>query len=183
MGSFPRNLSFVLAILSFWASPALSCICAPKPSVRRSLSESNAVFIGRVIARHSAWIESASGLGSSDYSFTFEVERLYKGALSSEVTVLTGRGYGDCGYHFQVGEKYLVYAYGDKELKTNICTRTTNMSKAGADLAELGDPKTIFVHVKQLSLVKAIAIALIAFLLGVVIGNNCLPRRGRGKVE
>ncbi|MFI5456252.1 MAG: hypothetical protein ACHRXM_12460 [Isosphaerales bacterium] len=55
------------------------------------------------------------------------------------------------------------------------------MSRADADLAELGVPKTIFVHVPQLSLVKAISIALIAFLLGVVIGKKWLPRRGRGK--
>ena len=112
----------------------------------------------------------------SDYSFVFEVEGLFKGALSSEVAVLTGIGRGDCGYQFQVGEKYLVYAYGKNGLETNICTRTTNLSRADADLGELGAPKTIFVPVTKLSLSTTIAISFLAFLTGIVIGSRWLPR-------
>ena len=47
---------------------------------------------------------------------------------------------GDCGYNFQKGETYLVYAEDDEEtgqLATSICHRTTRLSDAGADLAYL----------------------------------------------
>jgi len=47
---------------------------------------------------------------------------------------------GDCGYNFQKGETYLVYAEDDEEtgqLSTSICHRTRRLSDAGADLAYL----------------------------------------------
>ena len=140
------------------------------------------MFLGRVIAWHNATIEFAPGRSSPGYYFEFEVERLFKGALSSEVAVLTGTGRGDCGCPFQVGEQYLVYASSTKKgLETNICTRTTNIGRADADLAELGVPKTIFVHVTKLSLIAAIAISLLAFLTGIVVGKWWLPRWRPGK--
>jgi hypothetical protein len=181
MGNLPRNLTCVFAVLAFSAPSAFSCSCAPKPSVGKALSQSDAVFVGRVIAWHNASIECAPGRSFPGYTFVFEVERLYKGALSSEVAVLTGNGRGDCGCPFTVGEKYLVYAYGKKGLETNICTRTTNIGRADADLAELGDPKTIFVPVTKPSWSTAFAIILIAFLAGIVVGRRWLPRRRRGK--
>ena len=180
MDNVTRNLTCVFAVLTFSASLAFSCSCAPKPSVGKALSQSDAVFVGRVIAWHNASIEFAPGERSSGYSFVFEVERLYKGALSSEVVVLTGNGRGDCGYGFQVGGEYLVYAYGKKGLETNICTRTTNISRADLDLEELGDPKTIFVPVTKPSWSTATASVVLAFLAGIVVGRRWLSRQSRG---
>lgn len=48
--------------------------------------------------------------------------------------------YGDCGFDFQKGETYLVYASEDEEtqqLGTSICYRTKRLSDAGNDLAYL----------------------------------------------
>ena len=48
--------------------------------------------------------------------------------------------FGDCGYDFQVGETYLVYASGDEEtdiLSTGYCSRTKRLTDAGEDLAYL----------------------------------------------
>ncbi len=48
--------------------------------------------------------------------------------------------YGDCGFDFQAGETYLVYASEDEEtqqLGTSICYRTKRLSEAGTDLAYL----------------------------------------------
>jgi hypothetical protein len=47
---------------------------------------------------------------------------------------------GDCGYDFQVGETYLVYADEDEEsgrLNTSVCYRNRRLSDAGDDLAYL----------------------------------------------
>jgi len=49
--------------------------------------------------------------------------------------------FGDCGYDFQAGETYLVYANTDEgssnSLSTDTCTRTRRLSEAGEDLAYL----------------------------------------------
>ena len=48
--------------------------------------------------------------------------------------------FGDCGYDFQQGETYLVYADDDEEtniLETSRCSRTSRVTDAGADLAYL----------------------------------------------
>jgi hypothetical protein len=48
--------------------------------------------------------------------------------------------FGDCGYDFQQGETYLVYADDDEEtniLETSRCSRTNRVTDAGADLAYL----------------------------------------------
>jgi hypothetical protein len=47
---------------------------------------------------------------------------------------------GDCGYDFQVGETYLVYADEDEEtdrIDTSVCYRNRRLSDAGDDLAYL----------------------------------------------
>ena len=49
--------------------------------------------------------------------------------------------FGDCGYDFQAGETYLVYANNDEgsanSLSTDVCTRTRRLSEAGEDLSYL----------------------------------------------
>jgi len=48
--------------------------------------------------------------------------------------------FGDCGFDFQIGETYLVYANDDEAsnvLSTGSCTRTRRLSDAGGDLAYL----------------------------------------------
>jgi hypothetical protein len=48
--------------------------------------------------------------------------------------------FGDCGYEFQTGETYLVYADDDEEtniMETGACTRTKRVTDAGPDLGYL----------------------------------------------
>jgi hypothetical protein len=42
-----------------------------------------------------------------------------------------------CGYHFEEGQEYLVYA--GKGMSVNLCSETKPLSKAEADLALLGE--------------------------------------------
>jgi hypothetical protein len=55
--------------------------------------------------------------------------------------VNTQRGVGwSCGYDFEEGQDYLVYASGKGEpFETSICDRTKQLSKADKDLAILGN--------------------------------------------
>ena len=104
-----------------------------KRQVRAALSESRAVFSGRVL-------EVKDDPEAFGVLVKLRVERYWKGSPPSEVRLSTGRGGGDCGYRFEVGGSYLVYAYGSGAggLGTNICQRTARLSEAAKDLQVLG---------------------------------------------
>jgi protocatechuate 3,4-dioxygenase beta subunit len=57
-------------------------------------------------------------------------------ATNGEITIQTGRGGGDCGYDFQVGKEYIVFAYdsGNENLGTGICSPTRPIEQATEDL-------------------------------------------------
>ncbi len=70
------------------------------------------------------------------------MQESYKGNFlkESEVVIETDLGNGDCGYMFDVGNRYLIYCYYQKRylngkkikdtiLYTNICTRTNLVTK------------------------------------------------------
>jgi hypothetical protein len=84
-----------------------------------------------------------------DVSVTLEVTTTWKGIAEKNVVVHTASDSAACGFNFEVGESYLVYAYRtgeegakDRTLATNICTRT-RLAGDGAkdDIAELGPPE------------------------------------------
>ena len=80
----------------------------------------------------------------AEISVTFSSVHFYRGEGREDIVVKTGMGGGDCGYEFEPGQKYLVFA--DKEddgsLSTGICSGTTLLE--GVPEAELrllrGDP-------------------------------------------
>jgi hypothetical protein len=65
------------------------------------------------------------------------VEDTFRGALGgNDVEIVTGMGGGDCGYNFEKGKKYLVYASEHRgRLYAGICSRTRLLSEAAEDLA------------------------------------------------
>ncbi len=66
----------------------------------------------------------------------FKVKTTFRGEESEEVWTDSG----DCGYDFQAGETYLVYADEDEEtgrINTSVCDRNRRLSDAGDDLAYL----------------------------------------------
>src|SRR5664280_1559112 len=68
----------------------------------------------------------------------FKVKTTFPGEEEESLDVWTDSG--DCGYDFQVGETYLVYADEDEEtdrINTSVCYRNRRLSDAGDDLAYL----------------------------------------------
>jgi hypothetical protein len=68
------------------------------------------------------------------------VQRSYRGEVSGTVRVLTGNGgEGDCGFDFETGSQYLVYADRDdnENLVTSICTGTSLLEEADLALRAL----------------------------------------------
>lgn len=112
---------------------ACSCLQPPAPSV--AAEESDLVFSGRVLS-----IEKSDP--TDFFSFLdveFEVIEAFKGTEeSSRVRILTGPDSAVCGYRFEHGNSYLVYARGGgREYWTGICDRTQSLDRAGSDIRTL----------------------------------------------
>jgi len=66
----------------------------------------------------------------------FEVSEVVKGSLPTRMRVLTGWGHGDCGYEFEQGSQYVVFANraADGRLSTSICDGTSELPSSHLDL-------------------------------------------------
>jgi len=70
---------------------------------------------------------------------SLEVLHSYRGDQRKLTRLSTGLGGGDCGFDFEVGKRYRVYAFKDEagELSTNICSRTALLEKSRRNSAYL----------------------------------------------
>jgi hypothetical protein len=131
----------VVVLLPPDCASACSCALPPgdqKERAERALSSSEAVFSGKVVK-----IDQPSGPGFSSEDFetdTFRVSESWKGPEGGMLEVKTPVAGMSCGYPFKEGQEYLVYASeGQQGLKVYLCGETKRLSKAGADLALLGN--------------------------------------------
>ena len=80
--------------------------------------------------------EAASGI-DSNRTFHFEVNEAFQGEVGSTAAVVTASHSASCGYPFEVGRRYLVYAYPDEqdgELHVSGCGATKPLELAGEDI-------------------------------------------------
>ena len=133
---------FVLILTPIAAKAASACKCvspeAGKSAERQILEarkQSKAVFVGKVR-------EIITPAEPSSISVIFQVQTGWKGIKSEAVMILTGRE-DSCGYPFQLGAVYLVYAYQSSitHLGTSTCGRTQPFQSDIIDLKFLGKPK------------------------------------------
>jgi hypothetical protein len=127
--------------LFFAGGSAWGCSCdlifaASSPC--KGLKAADAIFVGRAVSSEGlpvgAPVEKVRA-----YRFRFAVEENISGIKDAEVYVGTGRGNGDCGFRFKVGEQYVVYASKDDdgEMSTNICAGTRRADEAVALIPQL----------------------------------------------
>ncbi|HYO14303.1 MAG TPA: hypothetical protein VE685_13995 [Thermoanaerobaculia bacterium] len=127
--------SLLLLLSLFVAEPVFACSCIAPPPPQEAAQQAAAVFTGTVV--------SVTQVGSQQ-EVRIRVERVWKGAKCGEITILTPLDEAACGFNFQTGQSYLVYADRQQgKLSTNLCTRTTSTSAASEDLAALGEPKQV----------------------------------------
>jgi hypothetical protein len=131
-------LLLFVSILSDSPAPVFACSCAPPPPPAEALAQATAVFAGTVT---NIDVPGGAVISTADpIAVTFQVETVWKGPVEPTLLVTTARDSASCGYHFDLNQSYLVYAYGsERNLETNLCSRTTRLSPILEDLAVLGE--------------------------------------------
>ena len=138
---FALLMAVLVARLVLWPQPVLACSCMQSPAPQEAMAGSVAVFAGTVTN-----IQQPSGLtqSSADPSLvTFEVSQVWKGPEFTNLQIQTAQSSASCGFDFEFGRDYLVYASGtEAELSASLCSRTTLLTNAEADVADLGEAIT-----------------------------------------
>jgi hypothetical protein len=154
-----RTVTIMLVVVAVYLAPAASaCSCRTPPPPAEHFAQVDMVFKAKVVdIEHSSWFLKRIWLGlwmilrdgdiddrryCRDYGkrVDFEITEAWKGVQSRGLTLRTGRGSGDCGYEFEVGKTYLVYAYSgnDDTCNVSLCSRTGEIDEVTEDLAFLG---------------------------------------------
>jgi hypothetical protein len=71
------------------------------------------------------------------------LKQVWKGQLTKEVIINTPDNSAACGYSFEMGKSYLVFAHGTKGkiLRTGLCSGNRPLETAGEELRILGKGK------------------------------------------
>jgi len=120
---------------------ASACSCAMPPGsqeerVELALAESSAVFSGEVVEVEKGPRIKMMGLGDR---VTLRASEVWKGPQQRTFEVSTPRSGAACGFLFEEGQEYLVYASGRQDFEVYLCSGTRPLSAANAHLAVLGD--------------------------------------------
>jgi hypothetical protein len=131
-------LALVLSLFpTLFAQPVHACSCAATPPPLRALIEAKAVFVGEVLSKETFEVTDKFGT-QPVVRVKFAVSRVWKGVEGAEAIIHTSAYEPACGYRFEKGKKYLVYAYSDRwglgVLETGICNRTKELRDAATDL-------------------------------------------------
>lgn len=125
----------ILAMLvCLWLAPRAAAACDCKfatPLDAATIAEYDAIFEGTL---HRAWRRD------NTLYRRFAVRRVWRGESEPRITIETEDWKMGCGYHFEIGKTYLVFArrYKDGTLQVT-CTHTTPIGHADDELAALGE--------------------------------------------
>ncbi len=114
-----------------------ACSCTNERTLEQELNSAVAVFTGRVTA-----IQPAGD--KSNVIVTLTPLLRWKGGLGVPLTLATPENSGVCGYAFEVGGEYLVFAWpytisGQQTIFTHLCSRTAS-AEGNPDIQKLGAP-------------------------------------------
>ena len=135
------SIIFSTFLIALTAGDVFACSCFPQEDisiekqVKDAYQKASSVFVGEVVQI----------IKKPDvYSVRFRVEKTWNKTFQKEIIVSTAKESSLCGYTFEVGKKYLVFASeNNNNLMTNICTRTASVqaNKDTAFLNKIKKPK------------------------------------------
>jgi hypothetical protein len=152
-------LALAVTVLGFVPSSVIACECVPTPPgvktardfAKWNADRSDVIFEGTVDRIEVNWTVRDAKVGdlmpaNLDEPYilvSFADSHFYRGTAAKNMTVRTGLGLGDCGFPFEAGKQYLVFASREKsgEITTSICSGTALYGRSQANLAYLrGEP-------------------------------------------
>ena len=99
--------------ISIDSQPAYACSCVGPESGKAERARATAVFTGEVTSITD---------GDMGYIVEFDVTENWKAAETDTIQINTAGNSAACGYAFEVGRQYLVYAHGEEnDLGVTIC--------------------------------------------------------------
>ncbi|HEY0606178.1 MAG TPA: hypothetical protein VGD58_24870 [Herpetosiphonaceae bacterium] len=131
-------LIIVIAIAGLWFTSTrcvFACSCIMPGTPQEEITRSDAVFSGKVTQ-----LTPTKALdGTEAIKVSFEVGQVWKGQIPQELLVETSSSSASCGYSFESGKEYLVYAYSNEgQLSVGLCSRTALLADAQEDVTALG---------------------------------------------
>jgi hypothetical protein len=145
-----RSLGALLLLIPVVSIAAGACTCSQAPPGKcPGLQRDDVVFLGTVIsienvpaealAREGLPAEALAKAGPPVTHYHFRADEHFAGPDETEIDVYSGGDDADCGYRFQSGAQYLVFAHpgSDGRLYATICSGTRPASDAPALLPQL----------------------------------------------
>ncbi len=131
-------LLLVFSIGILFSSRGYACKCM-SISVNEAFNKSNAVFIGEAVS-----IEKVDRF----LNVKLDVLVSYKGIeQKAYIIVKTAPNDESCGFPFNIGEKYLVFAHGEDAYYTGICSNTRRLDEAKEILEKLPEPIFSYINI------------------------------------
>lgn len=126
-----RSILIILLLSLLAPATALACSCIMPGTPGAERDQAAAVFSGRV--RSIAEVNDR-------LIVRIDVDKSWKGISEGEVVVTTATNSAACGYGFEKGRSYLIYAHADAGagLNVSLCSRTQRLEEADADIVALG---------------------------------------------
>lgn len=126
---------FLLIIISLHTVMAVSCTCAFTGNAQEEVKKHDFVFIGKVISK--TWIKSEDG---NHFIVKVKQKEIFKGKIQTKIiSVKTGPSLPGCGFPFEVGKTYAIYAFSTQnEIRTSQCTRNTKKWRKEKKMIKVG---------------------------------------------
>ena len=117
-----RTLLLIWVFLSATFVYPSSCTLV---SQRNAFNKAKVVFIGQPVA----YADNANVDKDGRLIVRFKIERAFKGIKTSEIIIQSEFG-AVYGFHFEIGKRYIVYAYGNKLFAPTVCSRSAEIVDA-----------------------------------------------------
>jgi len=128
--ALPFAFATAFALVALEPQTASACSCMQQTQ-EDAAQNAGAIFEGRVTR-----IDDPTG----QKKVLFQVVRTFKGPSQESLTATTANSSASCGYEFEQGKSYLVYATQEEggALAVSLCSRTAPIENATEDLNKLG---------------------------------------------
>jgi protein TonB len=106
---------FTILLYVFQSADVFACTCNGENGVAEEIKQSDVVFLGTIFDRQEVHYPDTLNKGQSGKNkvvkYSICTERVFKGSQRNDTTfIITPKLDEACGFHFQIGKKYIVYA-------------------------------------------------------------------------